>query len=185
MSTPRLVTVPFLIAAVISVSACGSSTNTTAAASSDTPTHGMPITVPDAGGMKMSSKQPENDAAAVAALQAHNTTAATHDLRTALGSRHEPAAAQRYARRALGMLAGGKAAAAEVPAIRGAAVEHLTYALAALKAREAVTAAGHLMEAAMLPPAARSAAAALAAIRAHNLARAVTVVSQALRGLGA
>jgi hypothetical protein len=135
--------------------------------------------------MKMGPSQPENDAAAVAALKAHNAAAATHDLRMALGSRHEPAAAKRYARRALGILGKGKAAAAEVPAIRGAAVEHLTYALAALKARDATTAAGHLMEAAMLAPAARSAAAAIAAIKAHNLARALTLVSQALRGLGA
>jgi hypothetical protein len=134
--------------------------------------------------MNMGATQPENDAAAVAALQAHNTSAARHDLRIALGARHEPAAAQRYARRALGLLAGGRSAAAKVPAMRGAAVEHLSYALAALKARDATTAAGHLMEAAMLPPAARSAAAALAAIKVHNIGRAITLVSQALRGLG-
>ncbi len=184
MSTPRIAAGPFLILAALAVCACGSSATTSAAASSATTAHGTPITSAGTGAMKMRDRQPENDAGAVAALEAHDTTAATAYLRAALATMYEPAAAKSYARQALGMLGRGRSAAAQVPAKRGAAVEHLSWALAALKAHDPKTASGHLMEAAMLPPASRAATAALAAIKAHHLSRAVSLVSAALRGLG-
>jgi hypothetical protein len=196
MATRRVLAVPFLILAVLPVSACGSSSTTTAAgagAAGATATHtmsmtstvGMPMTTTSAQGMQMSSMQPENDAAALAALRAHDTKAATRDLRAALGSRNESVAAKRYARQALLLVGQHKTLPAEMPGMQGAAVEHLTYALAALNARDPKTATGHLMEASMLAPAFRAAAAALAAIKAHNIARAASVVRGALHGLGA
>lgn len=47
--------------------------------------------------MQMSSSQPEHDATALAALQAHPATA-TRELRAGLASRFEPQAAKRDAR---------------------------------------------------------------------------------------
>jgi hypothetical protein len=155
--------------AFMSVPACASSSTTTAATS--------------AGGMQMGSRQPENDAAAAAALQAHSITAAKHDLRAAIASRYEPRAAKRYARDALMLVGQRKDVQAEKPAMRGAAVEHLSWALAALKAHDPTTATGHLMEAAALPPSSRAAKAAIAAIKANHIARAVTLVTSALRAL--
>lgn len=160
MSAPRSVIVASVMFAFLSVPAYGSS-------------------------MEMGTTQPENDAAALAALQGHNVTAARHDLRAAINSRYEPRAAKRYARQALALVGQHGGLPAEKPAARGAAVEHLSWALAALKAHDPTTAAGHLSEAAVLPPSAKAAKAAIAAIKANHIARAVRLVTGALRGLGA
>jgi hypothetical protein len=186
MFTPRVLAVPVLIVAVVSVSACGSSTKTTAAkTTAAATTHTMTMHTTSTEAMPMGSMQNENDAGALAALQAHNTTAATHDLRMALSSTSEAVAAKRYARQALAMVAQRTGPQAEISAMDGAAVEHLTNALTALHARDPKMAAAHLMEASALPVASRTAASALAAIKARDIARAVSVVSKALRGLGA
>ncbi len=137
--------------------------------------------------MQMSSSQPEHDAtalAALAALQAHPATA-TRELRAALASRFEPQAAKRDAREALMLIGQHKGAPAALPATQGAAVEHLSYALAALTAHDPKTAAGHLMEASSLPAFSRPANDALSVINAHDIPRAVGIISDSLHRLGA
>jgi len=182
MVAPRFVALPFVMLVVVSVSACGSNSATTGTAAHSTAVQTMPM----AGGhaMQMSSSQPEHEATALAALQAHPATA-TRELRAALASRFEPQAAKRDAREALMLIGQHKGAPAALSATQGAAVEHLSYALAALTAHDPKTAAGHLMEASSLPAFSRPANDALAVINAHDIPRAVGIISDSLHRLGA
>lgn len=181
MFAPRVVALSFLMLTGISVSACGSSSPKAGTAAASSAAQTMPMA--GGQGMKMSSRQPEHDATALAGLQAH-PAAATRELRAALASRYEPPAAKRDARKALALIAQHKAQAV-LATTQGAAVEHFSYALQALNAHSPQTAAGHLMEASNLPAFSRAATQSLAAIKAHDTARAVSIVSQTLHRLGA
>jgi hypothetical protein len=131
------------------------------------------------------SSQPENDAAALVALQARDPTKATTSLRASIGSVLEPAEAKVYARQALKLIGEKKGAQAGMPAEKGASVERLTWALADLNAKSPSAASGQLMQAAKLPDAAKAATGALHAIAAHKIAEAVADLRTGLKALGA
>jgi hypothetical protein len=191
MPTPRSVVLPLVSCLALAVTASPADAAAMTPASKPTMTgpsmSGSTMSGPTMGGstMQMTSRQPEHDADALAALMTHNPTAAARDLRSALASHYEPAASKTYARRALTLLGEKKGTQASVPTTDGAAVEHLTWALSALNADQPATASGHLMEAAELPPAAAAAKAALTALAALDNAKAIRTVRGALKSLGA
>lgn len=129
-------------------------------------------------------RSPEHVAAGLAALEAHDVGTARKQLRAALSASGEPAGARAHARDALAALAVGKLGQAQAHAANGAAVEHLTYALGALRTHHPAEAAGHLHEATDLPQARSAALRALADIAAHHTAAAIRAVRAGLKLLG-
>lgn len=138
-----------------------------------------------AGASAMTAESsPEHVAAGLAALKAHHADTARRELRAALSASGEPAGARAHARAALAALAADKLPQAQTHAADGAAVEHLTYALGALRAHHPAEAAGHLQEAAELRHVRSAARRALADIAAHHTAAAIRAVRAGLKRAG-
>ena len=135
----------------------------------------------DAGAMSMSmGASPEHVAAALTALEAGKHATARTQLKAAIATAAEPPKAREHARAALRALTVGKFKQARRHAANGAAVEHLTYALGALRAGHTATAMGHLEEAAMLPRVAAKARLALTDIAAHKVTAAIKAIQAGL-----
>jgi hypothetical protein len=129
----------------------------------------------------MGASQPEHVAAAYAAINKFRLSAAAKDLRAAIKDSSEPAKARAHAREAYDALGANHVHVAAGHAEHGAAVEHLTYALAALNAGEDATAKDHLGEAKQLDIVSSQAKRALADIGAHKDAAAVRAVKAGLK----
>lgn len=114
--------------------------------------------------MPMGSSTPEHVAEALAALKKGQISQARVDLRRAIHSKDEPMDAGMHAKEAVAALNTGDRAMALMHAANGAAVEHLTYALDALRAGHFAMARGHLGEALSLPRVRKYAKAAISAV---------------------
>jgi len=114
--------------------------------------------------MPMGSSTPEHVAEALAALRSGRISQARADVRRAIHSPEEPMDARMHAKEVVTSLNMGDRAMALTHAANGAAVEHLTYALAALQARHPLTARGHLIEALALRRVHKYAKAAISAV---------------------
>src|SRR3954452_3114249 len=130
--------------------------------------------------MDMDSGSPEHVADAVAALRAHHNAQAREHLKTAIATMAEPKAAREHAKEALAELKLGHRDMALEHAVNGAAVEHLTYALAALQGGKTRTAREHLTEAGGLQPYAAAAKRAIAALNAGKRAKAIRITRDTL-----
>src|SRR3954453_20241212 len=112
----------------------------------------LALLAPAAAAMEMDSGSPEHVADALAALRAHKNAAAKMHLKEAIATKAEPKAARDHAKEALAALKRANRAEAIEHATNGPAVEHLTYALAALQEKKIAVAKEHLAEARELEP---------------------------------
>jgi len=133
-----------------------------------------------AAAMDMDAGTPEHVADAVAALRAHHNAQARKHLKTAIATMAEPKAAREHAQEALDELTAGHRGKALEHAINGAAVEHLTYALAALQEGKTKVGRHHLTETEDLQPYAAAAKRAIAALNAGNRAKAIRITRNTL-----
>lgn len=145
---------------------------------------GLAVLAPAAGAMDMAMGSPEHVAAALTALKAGHDLKARHALHAAVTTDAEPAAARHHASAALKALGDGHRAAAIADATKGAAVEHLTYALSAVEAKHDKVAADHLMEATELAPVASDARTAQHALKTGHRATAIRYIRMGLEKVG-
>ena len=131
--------------------------------------------------MPMASSTPEHVSEALAALEKNRVPQARAALRRAIHTNTEPMDARMHARESLAALKMGDRAMARMHAAKGAAVEHLTYALQALQAGHTDMARDHLTEALALPKVHKYARSAIAAIKHGDHAGARRDISAGLK----